>query len=716
MTKKTIEIIDIKVLRGPSMWTYRPVLEAWVDIGDLEDCPSNTIPGFTERLCAWLPTLIEHRCSYGERGGFIKRLEEGTWPAHILEHVTLELQNLAGMPGGFGKARETNKRGVYKVVVRAWHEKITKTALYHARDLVMAAIEDRPFDVPAAIKEIEDLVDSLYLGPSTGCIVDAARERRIPSNRLSEGNLVQLGYGNKQRRIWTAETDSTSAIGEGISRDKDLTKTLLAACGVPVPEGRMVDSASDAWEAAQDIGVPVVVKPYDGNHARGVFTNLSTQVEIEKAYADALKEGSGVMVERYIPGNEHRLLVVGKKVVAAAKGESAWVKGDGKRSIRDLINEEINTDPRRGDAEILPLSPVLFDTMLELELSRQNLTIDAIPTIGQEVLVQRSGNMAFEVTHLMHPDVAEQVALAARVIGLDIAGVDLVAQDISRPLEEQGAAIVEVNAGPGLIMHLKPAVGEPQPVGAAIVEHLFPDGANGRIPIVGVTGSRGKTMVAQMVTHLMQLTGLKVGLACSKGAFFNQRLQTTGNCANWTSANRILLNRQVEAAVFENDSRTILNEGLAYDRCTVGIVTSLDPNDTVPECAIVEPEHIYNVMRTQVDLVLPSGAAILNADDEAVARMAELSDGEVIFISKYGQNETTQKHLQQGGKAIFTENEKIVLAHGPDKTVLTNISSIPVLQSSSKAHALENILAAVGAAWALNIPKDIIVAGLQTYN
>jgi len=698
------------------MWTYRPVLEAWVDIGDLEDCPSNTIPGFNERLCAWLPSLIEHRCSYGERGGFIKRLEEGTWPAHILEHVTLELQNLAGMPGGFGKARETNKRGVYKVVVRAWHEKITKTALYHARDLVMAAIEDRPFDVPAAIKEIEDLVDSLYLGPSTGCIVDAARDRRIPSNRLSEGNLVQLGYGNKQRRIWTAETDATSAIGEGISRDKDLTKTLLAACGVPVPEGRMVESASDAWEAAQDIGVPVVVKPYDGNHARGVFTNLSTQTEIEKAYADALKEGSGVMVERYITGNEHRLLVVGKKVVAVAKGESAWVKGDGKRTIRDLINEEINTDPRRGDAEILPLSPVLFDTMLELELSRQNLTIDSVPAIDQAVLVQRSGNMAFEVTHLMHPDVAEQVALAARVVGLDIAGVDLVAQDISRPLEEQGAAIVEVNAGPGLIMHLKPAVGEPQPVGAAIVEHLFPNSENGRIPIVGVTGSRGKTMVAQLVTHLMQLTGVKVGLACSKGAFFNQRLQTSGNCANWTSANRILLNRQVEAAVFENDSRTILNEGLAYDRCAVGIVTSLDPNDTVPECAIVEPEHIYNVMRTQVDLVLPTGAAVLNADDEAVAKMAELSDGEVVFISKYGQNETTQKHLAQGGKAVFTANEQIVLSQGTDRTVLTNISGIPLLQSSSKTHALENVLAAVGAAWALNIPKDIIVAGLQTYH
>ena len=716
MSKKTIEIIDIKVLKGPSMWTYRPVLEAWVDIGDLEDCPSNTIPGFTERLCAWLPSLIEHRCSYGERGGFIKRLEEGTWPAHILEHVTLELQNLAGMPGGFGKARETSKRGVYKVVVRAWHEEITKTALYHARDLVMAAIENKTFDLPAAIKEIEDLVDSLYLGPSTGCIVDAARERKIPATRLSEGNLVQLGYGNKQRRIWTAETELTSAIAEGISRDKDLTKSLLASCGVPVPEGRMVESPSDAWEAAQDIGLPVVVKPYDGNHARGVFTNLSNQSEIEKAYEDALNEGSGVMVERFIPGNEHRLLVVGKKVVAAAKGESAWAKGDGVRTIRQLIEQEINTDPRRGDAEILPLSPVVFDTKLELELSRQKLSLDSVPAKDQDVLVQGSGNMAFEVTHLVHPDVAAQAALAARVIGLDIAGIDLVAEDISRPLEEQGGAIVEVNAGPGLIMHLKPAVGEPQPVGAAIVEHLFPDNANGRIPVIGVAGSRGKTMTAQLTAHLIQLTGVKVGLACSKGAYFNQKLQTSGDCANWTSANRLLLNRQVEAAVIENDNHTILNEGLAYDRCSVGIVTNLDTDDTAPECSITEPEQIYNVMRTQVDVVLPTGAAVLNADDESVAKMAELSDGEVVFFSRYGLNEIIQEHLQKGGRALLTDNNQIVLAQGSDRQNLIALSGIPLLQSSSKSNTLENVLAAVAAAWALNTPKDIIVAGLQTFN
>jgi cyanophycin synthetase len=715
MTKKTIEIIDIKVLKGPSMWTYRPVLEAWVDIHDLEDYPSNTLPGFTDRLVTWLPSLIEHRCSYEERGGFIKRLEEGTWPAHILEHVTLELQNLAGMPGGFGKARETNKRGVYKVVVRAWHEKITEKALYHARDLVMAAIEDRPFDVPAAIKEIEDMVDSLYLGPSTACIVDAAREKKIPATRLSEGNLVQLGYGNKQRRIWTAETDLTSAIAEGISKDKDLTKSLLASCGVQVPEGRMVDSAEDAWAAAQDIEGPVVVKPYDGNHARGVFTNLSDQAQIKKAYDDALKEGSGVIVERYIPGNEHRLLVVGKKVVAAAKGESAWAKGDGKRSIRELIEQEINTDPRRGDAEILPLSPVVFDTKLELELARQNFTLDSIPKSGHDVLVQASGNMAFEVTHLVHPSVAEQAALAARVIGLDIAGVDIVAEDISKPLEDQGGAIVEVNAGPGLIMHLKPGVGEPQPVGAAIVDHLFPNNADGRIPIVGITGSRGKTMVAQLTTHLLQLGGVKVGLACSHGAFFNQRLQTSGNSANWTSAHRILLNRQVEAAVIENDSRTILNEGLAYDRCLVGVVTNLDPSDTVPECAINDAEQIYKVLRTQVDVVLPNGFSVLNADDEAVTKMAELSDGEVIFFSKYGPSEHTKKHLQNGGRALFTENNMIILATGNDQYPLISTANIPLLQASSKTNTLESILAAVAAAWSLNTPKDIIAAGLQTY-
>ena len=528
--KKKIEFLKIVPLRGPNIWTYRPVLEAWVDIGDLEDSPSNTIPGFYERLSSWLPSLIEHRCGVGERGGFLQRVREGTWPGHILEHVTLELQNLAGMQSGFGKARETSVRGVYKVVVRSRHEEVSRACLYAARDLVMAAIEDRPFDMPATVARLRDLADSLCLGPSTACIVDAASDRRIPSIRLTEGNLVQLGYGARQRRIWTAETDQTSAIAESISSDKDLTKNLLQACGVPVPEGRIVDSPEDAWEAAEEIGVPVVVKPSDGNHGRGVSTELMTREEVEAAFKLALDEGSDVIVERFVRGNEHRLLVVGGRLAAAARGESASVVGDGRSTIVELIDTQINTDPRRGTTEDYPLNVVLVDKdpAVRLEITRQGFTPDAIPPLGAEVLIQRNGNVAFDVTDLVHPDVAATVSLAARIVGLDIAGVDLVAEDISRPLAEQRGAIVEVNAGPGLLMHLKPASGEPRPIGRAIVDSLFPEGESGRIPIVGITGTNGTNLVARLVAHLLHLSGKHVGLACSDGLYHDQRLVEKG--------------------------------------------------------------------------------------------------------------------------------------------------------------------------------------------
>ena len=375
-----MEFLKILPLRGPNIWTYRPVLEVWLDIGVLEDSPSNTIPGFYERLTAWLPSLAEHRCGIGERGGFLQRVREGTWPGHILEHVTLELQTLAGMQGGFGKARSTSARGVYKVVVRSRNEKVSRAAITAARDLVMAAIEDRPFDVSATIAKLHEMVDSLCLGPSTACIVDAATERHIPSIRLTDGNLVQLGYGARQHRVWTAETDRTGAIAEGISRDKDLTKRLLQSCGVPVPEGRIVESPEDAWEAAEDIGVPVVVKPTDGNHGRGVSVDLMTRAEVEAAFKLADAEGSEVLVERFVRGNEHRVLIVGGKLAAAARGESVSVVGDGSSTIRQLIDRQINTDPRRGEAEEFPLDLVLIDKnpSVVFEIERQGFTPDSI--------------------------------------------------------------------------------------------------------------------------------------------------------------------------------------------------------------------------------------------------------------------------------------------------------------------------------------------------
>ncbi|MCD0502272.1 cyanophycin synthetase, partial [Bordetella petrii] len=716
MKDKDIEFLDVVALRGPNIWTYRPVLEAWVDIGALEDCPSNTIPGFYERLSGWLPGLIEHRCSPGVRGGFLQRLREGTWPGHILEHVTLELQTLSGLPGGFGKARETSRRGVYKVVVRAWQEQVTRAALAEARDLVMAAIEDRPFDVPATVARLRDLADRHCLGPSTACIVDAADDRDIPCIRLFEGNLVQFGYGARQRRIWTAETDRTSAIAEGISRDKNLTKALLSECGVPVPEGQQADSPQAAWEAAQDIGLPVVVKPRDGNHGRGVFTNLSNQADIESAYAVAVDEGSGVLVERFVPGNEHRLLVVGNRLVAAAAGEPAWIIGDGQASVSQLIESQINSDPRRGRTENHPLNVVRLDSAARLELSRQSLSADSVPAAGRRVLIQRSGNVAFDVTDRVHPDTAATVVLAAQVVGLDVAGVDLVAEDISRPLAGQRGAIVEVNAGPGLLMHLKPASGTPRPVGRAIVDHLFPADDDGRIPVVGITGTNGKTVVARLVARLLELAGRHTGLACSAGLYLGARQVEAGNHADWTGGRRLLMNRSVEAAVIENDSAVILGQGLAYDRCQVGVVTNIDHGDHLGDFDIQDTDRLVDVFRSQVDVVLPGGMAVLNARDPLVAGMAPLCDGEVLFFACDPALPAIAEHLAQGRRAVFVREGAIVLASGRDETRLAAIADVPLTHGGRIGFQVENVLAAVATAWALDIGVAIIRAGIEAYD
>jgi cyanophycin synthetase len=724
--EKDIKFLEIRHLNGPSIWTWRPVLEALVDIGDLEDFPSNTIPGFYERLSTWLPSLIEHRCSYEERGGFLRRVKEGTWPGHILEHVTLELQNLAGMPGGFGRARETSSRGVYKVVISAWHDEIARHALLSARELVLAAMDQRlscePYDVAGVIARLRDMVDSLWLGPSTACIVDAAANRNIPAVRLlGKGNLVQLGYGVRSHRIWTAETDRTPAIAESISRDKDLTKTLLQSCGVPVPEGRIVKSAADAWRAAQDIGLPVVIKPCDGNHGRGVFIELTRREEVESAYSAALEQGSGVLVERFVPGTEHRLLIVGGRLVAANRGDSVSVIGDGRSTISDLITKQINSDPRRGDTEDHPLNLINIDGVTKMELARQGLTSDSIPRHGQEVLVQRNGNHAFDVTDIVNPGIAATASLAARIVGLDIAGIDLVVKDISQPLAEQGGAIVEVNAGPSLLMHIKPAVGTPRPVGAAIVDHLFPDQDDGRIPVIGITGSSGKTAVAHLVTQLLGLSGKHTGLACSDGFYLDYKQICKGDHANWKSANHILINRSIEAAVCENGGDSILEEGLAYDWCQVGVVTNVEPPRHYGRYDICTQEQVFNIFRTQVDVVLPTGAAVLNAREPMLVEMAALCNGEVIYFSTDPDLMVIDTHRSQGTRgigsvqgrrAVLIRDQVILLATGFDEVMLVRLDEVVRSDGRGMLTEVENVLAAVAASWALGIAPDIIRRGL----
>ncbi|HEX7984205.1 MAG TPA: acetate--CoA ligase family protein, partial [Duganella sp.] len=590
-----------------------------------------------------------------------------------------------------------------------------RAALEAGRDLLMAMIEDRPYDLAAKVAELTDMVESLCLGPSTANIVDAATDRKIPSIRLTDGNLVQLGHGAAQRRIWTAETEQTSAIAEGIASDKDLTKSLLASCGVPVPQGELVTSAEAAWEAAEDIGVPVVLKPYDGNHGRGVSLNLMTQSDVTAAYDLAARKGGSksVIVERFIPGDEHRLLVVGKRLIAAAAGESLWVTGDGKSNILELCNTQINTDPRRGEVEDAPLGVVKPHESGEiiLELARQGMTWESVPLATQKVLIQPNGNVATDVTDKVHPQVAAMATLAARVVGLDIAGIDLVASDISRPLHEQGGAIIEVNASPGLLAHLKPANGEPRNVGEAIVDHLFAQDESGRMPIVGITGKHGTTMASRLIAWLLQISGKKVGLTCADGLFVNGRLLPRDGFSDWETGERLLLNKNVEAAVFESNARMILTEGLAYDKCAVGVVTDVSDFEELAEFHIGSADKLYGVLRTQVDVILPSGVAVLNAADEQVVDMARLCDGEVIF---YGVDEhlpAIAAHRQDSERVVFHRQGGgtgcIVMAKGHDE-----VASLPL----SPLVPPEAVLAAIAAGWALGLTPDLIGAGLRTFD
>ena len=722
MKNKDIVFRDSISLKGPSIWTYPPCIETWIDIGELEDFPSDKIPGLYERLEAWLPGLIEHRCNYDVRGGFLQRLKEGTWTGHILEHVVLELMTLAGLPDGFGRTRETTTRGVYKLVVSNFHEECTRLALELGRELLLAAIKDEPFDVTEAIKPLRRKVDRKYLGPSTAAIVNAADARKIPHIRLlDDGNLVQLGYGAAMRRIWTAETDSTSAIAETISRDKDLTKELISSVGVPVPEGREVESAEDAVEAAEDIGFPVVVKPTDGNHGRGVFIDLTTPDDVRKAYAIAVEEGSSVLVERSIQGIEHRLLVIGGKLIAANRSDLITVTGDGQSTVLELIESQVNTDPRRGNTELHPLSIIRIDTAAQMELDRQKLTPDSVPAAGREVLIQRNANHAFDCTDEVHPDTAAIASLAARVVGLDIAGIDLVCQDIAKPLLAQGGAIVEVNAGPSLLMHIKPGVGKPRPVGQAIVDNLFATNQSGRIPLVGVTGTHGKTAVARLIAHLLYLSGAYTGLACSDGLFQNRRQVQKTDAANWSAGRRLLLNRAVEAAVIENGAEVILGQGLAYDRCSVGVITNIASDDEDLSRWDVQPTggEYYttprSIYRTQVDVVLPSGHAVLNASDPLVADFAELCDGEVIFFTADPSCLKLAEHFAAGKRGVTVSDGRIILRTGGDEIRLCRLGDVPLIGKAKKAEDIANVLAAVAAGWALGLTQEVISTGVKTF-
>ena len=713
-----MEFRKVLALRGPNIWTNAPVIEGWVDLKDL-DRPSTDFPGFADRLISWMPTMIEHRCSIGERGGFFERLRIGTYPGHILEHVTLELQSLTGREVGFGRTRETSEPGVYRVVIAYHEEQLARACLHAARELVLAAIHDRPFDVRGEIERLRDFSQEACLGPSTSAIVEAAKARNIPMRRLNAHSMVQFGYGAKLRRIQAAETDRCSAIAETIAQDKELTRTLLKAVGVPVPEGRPVTDADDAWAAACDIGVPVVVKPRDGNQGRGVATNLTTREQIVAAYQAALAESKQVVVERFAPGHDYRVLIVGGKVVAAARREPAQVLGDGIRTIRELV-DLVNLDPRRGEHHATVLSKIKLDPVALGVLGDQGYTADSVPPAGSVVLIRRNGNLstggtAIDVTERVHPQVAARAVEAAQVIGLDIAGVDVVATDISAPLEEQGGVIVEVNAAPGLRMHLQPSVGISRPVGEAIVATLFPDGDDGRIPIAAVTGTNGKTTTTRFLAHILRGKGLRVGMTCTDGIYVDSRRIDTGDCSGPRSAGAVLMNPAVEAAVFETARGGVLREGLAFDACDVAVVTNIGEGDHLGLNEIHTAEALAKVKRCIVDVVPPDGTSVLNANDPHCVAMEPYSAGKVCYFALDGNHPVIVRHRKAGGQALFVRDNTVIVAEGPREEAFLSLNSVPLTRGGKVSFHVENTLAAIAAALALKVPAEVIRARAETF-
>jgi len=715
-----MEIISLKVLHGPNQWASFPVLEAWVDLGPLEDYPSNTLPGFNDRLMRWLPSMVEHRCTIGERGGFFERLRTGTWLGHVLEHVTLELQSLAGTVVGFGRARETKTRGVYKVAIEYKEEKFAIECLHTAHRMIKAAIAGEAFEVACEIKRLRKVLLESQLGPSTRSIVEAAAARGIPSRRLNDGSLVRLGQGAKQRRIVAAETDRTGAVAESIAQDKELTRTLLAEAGIPVPEGRPVNDPADAWTVAEEIGAPVVVKPRFGNQGRGVSVNLSTRIEVEKAWHVAREQDTSVVVERFVTGGDFRLLVVGGKVVAAARRRPPTVIGDGGSQI-GLLVDRINEDPRRTGDHATSLSPLLIDEVALAVLAEQGLTATSVPEAGRIVLLRKSANLSTggtseDVTDLVHPEVAARAVEAARIVGLDVAGIDLVAADITQPLESQGGVVIEVNAGPGLRMHLEPTVGTPRDVGAAIVDTLFAPDDDGRIPVAAVTGTNGKTTVVRLISHLATAGGATVGMTCTEGVWIGNREIDAGDCSGPASARRVLANPSVTTAVLETARGGILREGCGFDQCDVAVVTNIASGDHLGIAEIDTPEQIAWVKGAIVSAVSRQGTAVLNAADPLVVAMKKWCKGHIVYFALDPANAVITEHLAAGGRAATVRDGWIVLCDGPRETRLAHLERVPLVHKGLVDFQVENVLAGAAAAWCLGVPLELVRLGLESFS
>ena len=703
-----MQITRLRALRGPNLWTRSTAMEAIVHCEDSELLYC-AMPGFEDKLRARFPTI-----GTLQPHGAAQPLSL----AHVLEVAALSLQAQAGCPVTFSRTHETVEQGTFQVVVEYTEESVGRLAMEKAEALIRATLSDSAFDADATIAALRELDEDDRIGPSTGAIVDAAVARGIPFRRLTTGSLVQLGWGSRARRFQAAEIDATSAVAESIAQDKDLTKRLLHAAGVPVPMGRPVADVEDAWAVAQEVGLPVVVKPQDGNQGKGVVVNITTREGLEAAYKTASEFSDELMVERFLPGHDFRMLVVGGQLVAAARREPPQVLGDGQHTIRELV-DIVNQDPRRGSGHGTALTKVRLDDIAIARIASEGLTPESVPAQGQRVVLRNNANLstggsATDVTDDVHPEIAARAIEAAQTIGLHICGVDVVCETMLKPLEEQSGGIVEVNAAPGLRMHLAPSFGRPRNVGVPMVDELYAPGDDGRIPLVAVTGTNGKTTTTRVIAHLFTSHGWRTAMTNTDGVWVNGRQIDSGDCSGPKSARNALAHPETDAAVLECARGGILREGLGFDRCQVAVVTNVGEGDHLGLNFITTKEDVGVLKRVIVQNVAPTGYAVLNAADPLVAAMAHVCPGKVIFFAADRHHPVMATHRAQGSRVVYVDGDAIVAAEGSWRETIA-LRDIPLTRNGTITFQVENIMASIGAAWATGLPWQTIRRGLAGF-
>ncbi|MCL6598738.1 MAG: cyanophycin synthetase [Alicyclobacillus macrosporangiidus] len=713
-----MNIVSVRHLDGPNIYIYKPVMIARVDLEGLTERESYEFPGFPDRLLRTLPGLREHHCAKGAPGGFVERLYGGTYFGHIVEHVAIELACLAGVDVHFGRTVYAGGPGLYDIVMECRAYACQRYLLQAAIGLVEELLQGVSPSLDTVLVEAERILARTELGPSTRAIVEAAHRRNIPVRRLNEGSLIQLGYGKHRKLVEATVTERTSAVSVDIACDKELTKRLLAAAGIPVPDGELAEDAEGAVAALRRMGPPVVVKPYNGNQGRGVSLNLQSEQEVREAYEIARTISPRVLVERYVQGRNIRFLVVDGRFAAASERIPARVFGDGLHTVQELI-ELANAHPLRGMGHEKPLTRIQVDAVVMSTLRRQHLSLSSVPAPGQEVLLRASANLstggeAIDVTGDVHESYVRLAERIARIIGLDVCGIDMVVARPEAPCDRNGCTVIEVNAAPGIRMHEHPSYGSPRAVGERIVESLFPNGADGRIPIVSITGTNGKTTTTRLIAHVLAATGRTVGMTTTSGVWIGGERVLEGDTTGPDSARVVLSDPAVEVAVLETARGGIVRGGLAYDRANVAVITNISM-DHFGQDGVETLEDLVHIKSLVGECVWEDGTVVLNADDERLVQLASRLPARVAYFSMSDQNPVLKRHLACGGVGYYVSRGWIVEGRGNLTWEVAPVRDIPLTMQGLARFHVENCLAAVAALRALGCTRQQVASGLTTF-